>query len=211
MSPVSRSYQTILCSVCQSQGESSNEECSLPSIPVQSSFSTLPPVRSGVQAILPYYRFRCNGVINQILVQTKGESTRLDIQLWREGEGRTYFLKWTATFSANEQSVFQELQPPNADHEGSLLVFHSLSGVPVSKGDLLGYYIERNDYPVHLGFVNTANDPDAQHSIHMLENVSGPLCGMPLYDAGLKTINHTAPLIHIEFGKFLSQWIQLKY
>ena len=190
-----------LLSVCQGQLEdSSDEECCLPAIPIQPYFDTLPHNRTGgVQAILPYHKFNCEGVINHIVVQTKGESSRLDVQLWSPSESRIYSLKWSVSFSADENSVFQEVQPPNTEHDGSLLVFYSQRGLPVSPGDVLGYYIEQ---PIQLGFVDTGKVPGAQHSvIYALENVTAPVCSMSLCDAGLRSFYHAAPLIHAEFGK----------
>ena len=44
---------------------------------------TIPQVLSGVQAILPYYEFQCESILNQVIVQVLGGSTQFDLQIWR--------------------------------------------------------------------------------------------------------------------------------
>ena len=159
----------------------------------------MPQVSSGVQAILPYYRFHCNGRLNQVLIQIMGESTRFDIQLWRPSGDMTYYsLKWSATFVGNGSAAFYRVDQPTV--EGSLLVYNRQ--IPVSKGDVLGYYIERGYNPISLGYISSTTDPRAPiSSVYSIENVNAPLCNISLCDEDLKLRTHTAPLIYADFGK----------
>lgn len=188
-------------SVSHGQEDDTHRGCHYHNPSLASSFETIPQVPSGVQAILPYYRFHCGGRLNQVSIQVKGESTRLDIQLWRPSDDRTYSLKWSATYVGNGSDTFYSVNQPSL--EGSLLVYtHKIS---VSEGDVLGYYIERSNDPIRMGYISSTTDPSAPVSVvHSLENVTTPLCSISLHDDDLKSIEHTAPLIYADFGKSYS-------
>ena len=73
----------------------------------------------------------------------------------------------------------------------------------MERGDVLGYYIERNDDPIQLAYINGTTNPDAPEStIYMLKNVSGPLCYISRCDAHLKFIHKAAPIIYTEFSEY---------
>lgn len=80
------------------------------------------------------------------------------------------------------------------------------NGVLVKRGDVMGYYIEKNSDPVRIGYFNTTTmESDISHSVvYALEGVDGPLCNMSLAcDSNVKSIPHAAPIIYAELGKYI--------
>lgn len=178
------------------------EECVHTNPSLTSDYERLPQSHSGVQAILPFYRFQCKGRIGQFLIQVVGENTRFDVQLWRPMRQMVYSLKWSATFVSNGSTTFERLNSMSG-FEGSVLMYTSQSGIPVSKGDVLGYYIEHSDNPIQLAYINTSTTANAPHSvIYKLENVDAPLCNISLCDSGLKAISKAAPLIYTSLSEY---------
>jgi hypothetical protein len=147
-------------------------------------------------------------MINQIVVQVMGESTRLDVQIWRPIEGMrngAYSLHWSSSLLNNDRAASSDpVVPQRVDN---IVSYAIPNGVLVKGGDVMGYYIEQNPNPVRMGYFNiTTMESDITSSVvYALENVDGPLCNMSLTcDSNVKSIRHAAPIIYAELGKYES-------
>lgn len=139
-----------------------------------------------------------------------GESTRLDMQIWRpkfnEVTGNisigVYSLHWSSSLlndgcAASSDSVLPErfnnivvyAPPPN--------------GVLVKEGDVMGYYIEQNSNPIRMVYFNTTTmESGTSPAVYALEDVDGPLCNISLTrESNVKSIFHAAPIIFAGFGE----------
>ena len=132
-----------------------------------------------------------------------GESTRLDMQIWRPSkdmQNGVYSLHWSS-------SVLDDALSYRVDN----IVSYSVpNGVLVKRGDVMGYYIEKNSNPVRIGYFNTTTmESDISHSVvYALEGVDGPLCNMSLAcDSNVKSFPHAAPIIYAELGKYIEACI----
>ena len=193
----------LFVSVSSGEGES---DCGYRNPPLYRTFNTLPPVHSGVQAILPQHKFHCDGLLNEILVQVMGESSRLDVQIWRptkDTHDLVYSLIWSSTFSTNDGSSNRGSTSSPPYRVDNIVWYPIPNGVPVKEGDVLGYYIEQNSNPIRVGYFDTSTvESGVSNSVvSSLEGVDAPLCNMSLCDSSLKSLHHTSPLIHADLGK----------
>ena len=134
-----------------------------------------------------------------------GESTRLDVQIWRPSkdmQNGVYSLHWSSSVLNNSDNV--------ASSGVSIISYSIPNGVLVKGGDVMGYYIEKNSNPVRIGYFNTTTmESGISHSVvYALEGVDGPLCNMSLAcDSNVKSIPHAAPIIYAELGKYIEACI----
>ena len=132
-----------------------------------------------------------------------GESTRLDVQVWRLSKdirNGVYSLHWSSSL-LNDGSAASSVLPHRV---GNIVSYTIPNGVLVKGGDVLGYYIEQHSNPIRMGYFNTTTmESDISHSVvYALEDVDGPLCNISLNcDSNIKSSPHAAPIIYAELGK----------
>lgn len=139
-----------------------------------------------------------------------GESTRLDVQIWRpineDMSNGMYYLYWSSSL-LNDGSTASSPDSVLPQRVGNIVSYAIPSGVLVREEDVMGYYIERNSNPVRMGYFNTTTMESEITSsvVHALEDVDGPLCNISLTcDSSVKSILHAAPIIYAELGKYES-------
>ena len=136
-----------------------------------------------------------------------GESTRLDVQIWRPSEdmhNRVYYLHWSSSL-LNDGISASSMLPERVEN---IVSYTIPNGVLVKKEDVMGYYIERNSDPVRIGYFNTTT-MESQSAVYAVEGVDGPLCNMSLNcDSNVKSIHHAAPIIYAELGEYIEAAIR---
>ena len=143
------------------------------------------------------------------MVQVMGESTRLDVQIWRpideDMNNGIYSLYWSSSVLKDDSAAASSPDSVLPQRVDNIVSFAIPSGVRVKRDDVMGYYIERNSNPVRMGYFNTTTmESDITSSVvYALEDVDGPLCNISLTcDSNVKSIPHAAPIIYAELGKY---------
>ena len=174
-----------------------NGQCTLDAFPSYDSARKYSEFAAGVQAIVPQYKFPCTGVVRQLTAQVgtgaAEDATGLELQIWRPAGNGSYNLHW-----GMRHPSFGE-----TSRNGSIVTFSPQIAIPVTRGDVIGFYIstvDSGESSFHLLY-----DPNVQGVIvyRTSREIDVPFCNFTICaDSDIARLSNTAPLISAIYGKY---------
>lgn len=151
---------------------------------------------SGLQVLLVSHPLREAGLLHNLTLKVPGSSSLVDLQIWRPAFRGGYKLQWYIALE-NSNAVMRE-----KDH----ILFHDSLGVPVKRGDVLGYRSSAIS-PMDIVYSSPYNSHSGGGGgmIYYMEGVSSSLCTLSLCDGEMKTVFNIFPsLTYSKFVKNMS-------
>ena len=182
-----------------------NGQCTLDVFPAYDSARKYSEFAAGVQAIVPQYKFPCTGVVRNLTARVgagAAEDASLELQIWRPAGNGSYNLHWGmehSNFGIGETS-----------RNGSTIIFSPQIGIPVTRGDVIGFYISTVDSGESS--FNLLYDPNVQGVTvyRAREEIDEPFCNFTICTVSdIVRLNNTAPLISAIYGKYCQDCNQL--
>ena len=171
-----------------------NGQCTLDAFPTYDSARRYSEFAAGVQAIVPQYKFPCTGVVRNLTAQVATEdATGLELQIWRPAGNGSYNLHW-----GMRHPSFGE-----TSHNGSTVTFSPRIGIPVTRGDVIGFYISAVD--TSESSFNLLYDTNVQGvTVYRISGeIDEPFCNFTICTVSdIVRLNNTAPLISAIYGKY---------
>ena len=156
----------------------------------------VPDAYRGLQFLLPGHTFKQDGMMYNVSLQVEGPNSPLALQVWRpKSIAGNFQLWWSVTSYIESRTVLER--------EGDSIHFHSPSGVPVRKGDVMGLYIPPS--PTPLSVVSTGRG-DMSLAFYM-EDVSYPYCTLALCNISMKPLTAAFSSLKIH-SKFIDRKLQ---
>ena len=170
-----------------------NGQCTLDAFPTYDSARRYSEFAAGVQAIVPQYKFPCTGVVRQLTARVATENASLELQIWRPAGNGSYNLHW----GMKHPSIGE------TSHNGSTVTFSPRIGIPVTRGDVIGFYISAVDSGESS--FNLLYDTNVQGVTvyRTSEEIDEPFCNFTICTVSdIVRLNNTAPLISAIYGKY---------
>ena len=174
-----------------------NGQCTLDAFPTYDSARKYSEFTAGVQAIVPQYKFPCTGVVRQLTARVgtgvTENATGLELQIWRPAGNGSYNLHW----GMKHPSIGE------TSHNGSIVTFSPRIGIPVTRGDVIGFYISAVDSGESS--FNLLYDPNVQGvTVYRISGeIDEPFCNFTICTVSdIVRLNNTAPLISAIYGKY---------
>ena len=144
---------------------------------------------------MPQYKFPCTGVVRELTAQGAVDTVDagLELQIWRPADNGSYNLHWRMRHSSFGET----------SRNGSTVMFSPQIGIPVTRGDVIGFYISTVN-PGESSF-QLLYDPTAQGvTVYRTSSkIDEPFCNFTICaDSDITRLNNTAPLISAMYGKY---------
>ena len=150
---------------------------------------------AGVQAIVPQYKFPCTGVVRELTARGAVDTVDagLELQIWRPAGNGSYNLHWRMRHPSFGET----------SRNGSTVMFSPQIAIPVTRGDVIGFYISTVD-PGERSF-QLLYDPNVQGvTVYRISSeIDEPFCNFTICaDSDITRLNNTAPLLSAIYGKY---------
>ena len=170
-------------------------QCTLGVFPTYDSVRSYSNFAAGVQAIVPQYKFPCTGVVSQLTARGAVDTVDagLELQIWRPAGNGSYNLHWRMRHPSFGET----------SRNGTTVTFSPQIGIPVTKGDVIGFYIttvDSDESPFQLLY-----DPNVQEvTVYRTSSkIDEPFCNFTICaGSDITRLNNTAPLISAMYGKY---------